>query len=152
MKKKIVLLIAACFIFSGCNNINKLNTNQILYKDKILTYNENNIDDVFFENGIDITVNDENQVRHIQITNKDVISYNKISVGDKISKVKSKYQYEYQYDDLNLINALFDGNVEVDPLSDNNEGDNMWISYYYDDNGFINKILIYDSTFGQYLK
>lgn len=152
MKKKIVLLIAACFIFSGCNNINKLNTNQILYKDKILTYNENNIDDVFFENGIDITVNDENQVRHIQITNKDVISYNKISVGDKISKVKSKYQYEYQNDDLHLINALFDGNVEVDPLSDNNEGDNMWISYYYDDNGFINKILIYDSTFGQYLK
>ena len=80
-----------------------------------MTYGATQVDDIFFEDGIDLVLNKSNEVRCITITSADIITYNSISVGDKISKVES--QYSYETDTGNAISVALSGNREVEPTS-----------------------------------
>lgn len=151
MKEKLIFFITTCIILSGCgSNDTRLNTNQIQYKDKILSYNTNNVDDVFFDDGINIKLNEENKVRFIEITNEDVITYNDISVGDKISKAKSKYKYDNENE--NCLSILFDDNSEIDPFSLEEINDDLILINYFFENDVISKIQINDAEYAKKLK
>ena len=89
MKRIIVIFVGLALVLTGCGNAN-LKPNQIQYEGKVLTYGATQVDDIFFEDGIDLVLNKSNEVRCITITSADIITYNSISVGDKISKVESQ--------------------------------------------------------------
>ena len=117
---------------------------QISYSGKTLTYGENKVDDVFFTDGVELTSNTDNEVRSITITNKEVKTYKNISVGDKIEKVQSDYNYENEIG--NTILVTIDDDKEIDPETENKPEDTIYINYYYD-NDTITKIAIYDAIY-----
>ena len=114
-----------------------------------MTYGATQVDDIFFEDGIDLVINKSNEVRCITITSADVITYNSISVGDKISKVES--QYSYETDIGNAISVALSGNREVEPTSQDKPENTMWINYFHDEDK-ITKITIYDVVYGEKMK
>lgn len=156
MKKILIAcsLIVCCFSV-GCSrssNQAALNSDQIKYKDSILSYNDTEISDDFFTDGIDFVINDENKIRSITIENKDVVTFNEISIGDKSSKIESKYKYEQSYNDTYMV--LLDGNSEIniEKYPDSERENNwLWINYYIDDDT-ISKIVLYDYEYGKYMK
>lgn len=148
MKKLYLFLFGFLLIMTGCSK-SSLNANQIKYKEKILTYNTSEINDVFFDNGIDIVLNDANEIRSIAITNEDVKTFNDLSVGDKISKVKSKYQYETEYS--NTVFAIIYDNNEIDIANEDKPEEAIYINYFYD-NDIITKIQIYDSIYAKKMR
>ena len=89
-------------------------------------------------------MNNENEIRSITITNKDVKTYKDISVGDKIEKVQFNYNYENEMGDN--IFVTINGDKEIDPETENKPEDTIYINYYYD-NDTITKIAIYDATY-----
>lgn len=114
-----------------------------------MTYGATQVDDIFFEDGIDLVLNKSNEVRCITITSADIITYNSISVGDKISKVES--QYSYETDTGNAISVALSGNREVEPTSQDKPKNTMWINYFHDEDK-ITKITIYDVVYGEKMK
>ena len=148
MKRIIVIFVGLALVLTGCGNAN-LKPNQIQYEGKVLTYGATQVDDIFFEDGIDLVLNKSNEVRCITTTNADVITYNSISVGDKISKVES--QYSYETDIGNTISVALSGNREVESTSQDKPENTMWINYFYDEDK-ITKITIYDIVYGEKMK
>ena len=148
MKKIYPLVLALTLMLIGCGG-SSLNANQIKYKDKILTYGTSDIDDVFFDGGIDLKLNDSNDVRSIAITNKDVTTFNGISVGDKITKVQSDYKYETEVG--NIISVTISDNKEIDALNDDKPEGTIYINYSYSDDT-VEKIQIYDRTYAEKMK
>lgn len=148
MKKIYPLVLALTLMLIGCGG-SSLNANQIKYKDKILTYGTSDIDDVFFDGGIDLKLNDSNDVRSIAITNKDVTTFNGISVGDKITKVQSDYKYETEVG--NTISVTISDNKEIDALNDDKPEGTIYINYSYSDDT-VEKIQIYDRTYAEKMK
>lgn len=148
MKKIYPLVLALTLMLIGCGG-SSLNANQIKYKDKILTYGTSDIDDVFFDGGIDLKLNDSNEVRSIAITNKDVTTFNGISVGDKITKVQSDYKYETEVG--NTISVTISDNKEIDALNDDKPEGTIYINYSYSDDT-VEKIQIYDRTYAEKMK
>lgn len=148
MKRIISIFIGLALVLTGCGNT-ALKPNQIQYEGKVLTYGTTQVDDIFFEDGIDLVINKSNEVRCITITNADVITYNSISVGDKISKVES--QYSYETDIGNTISVALSGNREVESTSQDKPENTMWINYFYDEDK-ITKITIYDIVYGEKMK
>lgn len=136
-------------ILTGCGSPASLKPGQIQYQDKILTYGTSNNDDVFFDDGIDLTINNANEIRSITISNADVITYNNISVGDKLSKVESKYQHEITM--LDTISVVIHGTQELDPSSQDKPKDSIWINYK-NDGETVTSITIYDVTYGLTMK
>lgn len=143
MKKTSLLLLLSMLAASGCGK-SGLTAGQISYSGKTLTYGENKVDDAFFTDGVELTLNNDNEVRSITITNKDVKTYKDISVGDKIEKVQFNYNYENEMGDN--IFVTINGNEEIDPKTENKPVDTIYINYYYD-NDTITKIAIYDATY-----
>ncbi len=151
IKSRFCYIIALLTFLTSCGSqSSSLQANQILYKDKVLTYNTTKIDDVFFDVGIDLELNKSNEVRCIIITNPDVITYNNISVGDKIEKVESKYQYEIS--SYNDIYVEISNGKEIDPTLQDESNDTIHIFYQCDDDGIITKIGIWDAIYGTTLK
>lgn len=156
MKKILIACsVLLCCLSVGCthsSNKTTLNSDQIKYKESILSYNDTEIPDEFFTNGIDFVINDENKIRSIIIQNKDVITFNEISIGDKSSKIESKYKYEQSYNDTYMV--LLNGNSEIniEEYPDNKRENNwLWINYYIDGDT-ISKIALYDYEYGKYMK
>ena len=143
MKKTSLLLLLSMLAASGCGK-SGLAAGQISYSGKTLTYGENKVDDAFFTDGVELTLNNDNEVRSITITNKDVKTYKDISVGDKIEKVQFDYNFEHEMG--NNIFVTIDGDKEIDPETENKSEDTIYINYYYD-NDTITKIAIYDATY-----
>ncbi len=56
---------------TGCGNT-ALKPNQIQYEGKVLTYGTTQVDDIFFEDGIDLVINKSNEVRCITIKGKQI--------------------------------------------------------------------------------
>ena len=148
MKRIIVIFVGLALVLTGCGNTN-LKPNQIQYEGKVLTYGATQVDDIFFEDGIDLVINKSNEVRCITITSADIITYNSISVGDKISKVESQYSYETDTGDA--ISVALSGNREVEPTSQDKPENTMWINYFHDEDK-ITKITIYDVAYGEKMK
>ena len=136
-------------ILTGCGSSASLKPGQIQYQDKILTYGTSDIDDVFWDDGIDLKINSANEIRSITISTADVITYNDISVGDKLSKVESKYQYETTI--ANTISVVLHGTQELDPNSQDKPKDSIWINYK-NDGTTVTSITIYDVTYGLTMK
>lgn len=143
MKKTSLLLLLSMLAASGCGK-SGLAAGQISYSGKTLTYGENKVEDVFFTDGVELTLNNENEIRSITITNKEVKTYKNISVGDKIEKVQSDYNYENEIG--NTILVTIDDDKEIDPETENKPEDTIYINYYYD-NDTITKIAIYDAIY-----
>ena len=143
---KLMYVIILISLLTGCNkNDNKLQSNQIEYENKILTYDTADIDDVFFTDGINLQINKENKVRKIELTNKNVKTYNDISVGDKIEKVQSSYNHECKIGE-NSFYVMIDNNKEI-PTDTKTTSDNTIIISYYYDNDIIANICVYDNKF-----
>lgn len=148
MKRIISIFIGLVLVLTGCGNT-ALKPNQIQYEGKVLTYGTTQVDDIFFEDGIDLVINKSNEVRCITITNDDVITYNDISVGDKVSKVESKYSHEIGYD--GLISVFLNGSKEIESTSQSRSDETMCITYIYDEDE-ITKIMICDNVYGMKMK
>ena len=73
MKRIIVIFVGLALVLTGCGNAN-LKPNQIQYEGKVLTYGATQVDDIFFEDGIDLVLNKSNEVRCITITSADIYS------------------------------------------------------------------------------
>lgn len=97
-----------------------------------------------------VFVNKEGSVRNIVITNKDVVTYQNISVGDSIDKIKNTFNYEVNLKTSYAV--LFDKSTEINPKDDSNKQDDfIWINYTT--NGkTIEKITIYDVLYGKEMR
>ena len=167
MKKVLVLTLLLSLLLCGCsqNKSNSAISNpyEISTKSGMLSYYGEKSD---FENsGFDIVykalessqskknnvfVNKEGSVRNIVITNKDVVTYQNISVGDSIDKIKNTFNYEVNLKTSYAV--LFDKSTEINPKDDSNKQDDfIWINYTT--NGkTIEKITIYDVLYGKEMR
>lgn len=66
-------------------------------------------------------------IRCINISDKDVITYKQISVGDDVNKIKKAFNYERKIG--NDYNVIFYENTEEDPTNENQE--ESWTSIFY---------------------
>ena len=97
-----------------------------------------------------VLIDENNTIRCISITDKKVITYNQISIGDNIDKVKDKFSYECLMTD-NIYAVIFDDTLEKDPSNQNKKDNWIWIVYMVE-NSKINKIMIYDKKFGTIMR
>jgi hypothetical protein len=160
MKRNQILLLAILLmvcVLVGCegatmSNQAELKPNSISLNDEIVTYGDTDIPDDFWQAGVNFKVNENNEIRYIEIEGTEVRTYKNISVGDSIDKVKSSFKYESEVGSLTSV--LLNGEDEIE-VSANKPMDNstnyLWINYMSEDD-VITKILIYDQTYGMYMK
>ena len=162
MKKHIMLYIIITLILTGCSVTEKQkitinNPYEVAINNKILSYYDTkedvpiefNVLDTSFENiqkvDNNALVDSDNKIRRISITDKNVITYNQISVGDNVSKIEDNYLYEYKFENIYMV--IFNGNQEESPTNQNKGNDWIWITYIIDDSK-ISQIQIYDVKYG----
>lgn len=170
MKKHFLHFIALLFLLSGCSQskseeISVNNPYEIAKGATTLSYydTEDNISidgfkilDLTPENVIGIQNQNENRIiikdgiiRCIYIVDKDISTYNDISVGDSIDKIENNYEYEYKTG--SYYNVVFNGNIE-DNLTNQNKEDNWICITYFTDGSKITSIQIYDVKYGSELR
>lgn len=170
MKKHFLLLTALFFLLSGCSQdkseeISVNNPYEIAKGTSTLSYYDAeedisvegfNILDLNPENVIGIQNQNENRIiikdgiiRCIYIVDKDISTYNDISVGDSIDKIENNYEYEYKTG--SYYNVVFNGNIE-DDLTNQNKEDNWICITYFTDGSKITSIQIYDVRYGSELR
>lgn len=170
MKKHFLPFIALLFLLSGCSQsksdeISVNNPYEIAKGKSTLSYydTEDNIGIDGFnilnlepQNIIGIQNQNENCIiikdeiiRCIYIVDKDITTYNQISVGDSIDKIEDNYEYEYKTG--SYYNVVFNGNIEDDLTNQNKEDDWICITYYTDDSK-ITSIQIFDVKYGREAK
>ena len=164
MKKYLFTFIVISFLLTGCSSKTEVqettinNPYEISIDNEILSYygNKDSIPKSFDVLDIsasnlqndsnNVLVNNENSIRCISVTNKDVITYNQISVGDKINLIEDEFAYEYKIDNKYMV--IFNGTIEEDPTNQNKQDSWLWINYITDGSQ-ITKIQIYDVKFGR---
>lgn len=164
MKKHFLLLIILLFFLSGCsqdksNEISVDNPYEIAKGTSTLSYYdiedninidgfnivENNVQN-FQDKSDNIIVNDDGKIRCITIVSDTVKTFQSISVGDSIEKIKEAFDNEYQIENNYMV--LFADNTEQD-LADPNKED-TWIGItYYTDGSKITSIQIFDVLYGR---
>ena len=167
MKKYLFTFIVISFLLTGCSSTTEVqettinNPYEISIDNEILSYygNKDSIPKSFDVLDIstsnlqndsnNVLVNNENSIRCISVTNKDVITYNQISVGDKISLIEDTFSYEYKIDNKYMV--IFNGTMEEDPTNQNKQDSWLWINYITDGSQ-ITKIQIYDVKFGSEMR
>ena len=167
MKKYLFTFIVISFLLTGCSSKTEVqettinNPYEISIDNEILSYygNKDSIPKSFDVLDIstsnlqndsnNVLVNNENSIRCISVTNKDVITYNQISVGDKISLIEDTFSYEYKIDNKYMV--IFNGTMEEDPTNQNKQDSWLWINYITDGSQ-ITKIQIYDVKFGREMR
>lgn len=167
MKKYLFTFIVISFLLTGCSSKTEVqettinNPYEISIDNEILSYygNKDSIPKSFDVLDIsasnlqndsnNVLVNNENSIRCISVTNKDVITYNQISVGDKISLIEDTFVYEYKIDNKYMV--IFNGTIEEDPTNQNKQDGWLWINYITDGSQ-ITKIQIYDVKFGSEMR
>ncbi len=169
MNKYLFTFIVISFLLTGCSSKTEVqettinNPYEIYIDNEILSYYGNK-DDIpksfdileFSLNAIQdkndndvVIINQDNKIRYISVTNKDVITYNQISVGDKISLIEDTFIYEYKIDNKYMV--IFNGTIEEDPTNQNKQDSWLWINYITDGSQ-ITKIQIYDVKFGSEMR
>lgn len=164
MKKYLFTFIVISFLLTGCSSKTEVqestinNPYEVSIDNEILSYygNKNDIPKSFDILNIsasnlqndsnNILVDNENSIRCISVTNKNVITYNQISVGDKISLIEDAFMHEYKIDNKYMV--IFNGTIEEDPTNQNKQDNWIWINYITDGSQ-ITKIQIYDVKFGR---
>ena len=167
MKKYLFTFIVISFLLTGCSSQTEVqetainNPYEISIDNEILSYygNKDSIPKSFDVLDIsasnlqndsnNVLVNNENSIRCISVTNKDVITYNQISVGDKIDLIEDAFAYEYKIDNKYMV--IFNGTIEEDPTNQNKQDSWIWINYITDGSQ-ITKIQIYDVKFGREMR
>ena len=167
MKKYLFTFIVISFLLTGCSSQTEVqetainNPYEISIDNEILSYygNKDDIPKSFEVLNIsasnlqndsnNVLVNNENSIRCISVTNKDVITYNQISVGDKIDLIEDAFAYEYKIDNKYMV--IFNGTIEEDPTNQNKQDSWLWINYITDGSQ-ITKIQIYDVKFGREMR
>lgn len=167
MKKYLFTFIVISFLLTGCSSKTEVqettinNPYEISIDNEILSYygNKDSIPKSFDVLDIsasnlqndsnNVLVNNENSIRCISVTNKDVITYNQISVGDKISLIEDTFVYEYKINNKYMV--IFNGTIEEDPTNQNKQDGWLWINYITDGSQ-ITKIQIYDVKFGSEMR
>lgn len=167
MKKYLFTFIVISFLLTGCSSKTEVqettinNPYEISIDNEILSYYGNkysvpksfDVLDISASNlqndSNNVLVNNENSIRCISATNKDVITYNQISVGDKISLIEDTFDYEYKIDNKYMV--IFNGTIEEDPTNQNKQDSWLWINYITDGSQ-ITKIQIYDVKFGSEMR
>ena len=167
MKKYLFTFIVISFLLTGCSSKTEVqettinNPYEISIDNEILSYYGNkdsipksfdvlNISESNLQNDSNnVLVNNENSIRCISVTNKDVITYNQISVGDKVSLIEGTFAYEYKIDNKYMV--IFNGTIEEDPTNQNKQDSWLWINYITDGSQ-ITKIQIYDVKFGSEMR
>ena len=167
MKKYLFTFIVISFLLTGCSSKTEVqettinNPYEISIDNEILSYYGNkdsipksfdvlNISESNLQNDSNnVLVNNENSIRCISVTNKDVITYNQISVGDKIDLIEDAFAYEYKIDNKYMV--IFNGTIEEDPTNQNKQDSWLWINYITDGSQ-ITKIQIYDVKFGREMR
>lgn len=167
MKKYLFTFIVISFLLTGCSSKTEVqettinNPYEISIDNEIVSYygNKDSIPKSFDVLDIstsnlqndsnNVLVNNENSIRCISVTNKDVITYNQISVGDKISLIEDTFSYEYKIDNKYMV--IFNGTMEEDPTNQNKQDSWLWINYITDGSQ-ITKIQIYDVKFGREMR
>ena len=167
MKKYFLPFIALLFLLSGCSQskseeVSVNNPYEIAKGSTTLSYYDTednigidgfNILDLTPENVIGIQNQNENRIiikdgiiRCIYIVDKDILTYNDISVGDSIDKIENNYEYEYKTG--SCYNVVFNGIIEDDLTNQNKEDD--WIGItYFTDGSKITSIQIHDVKYGR---
>lgn len=105
------------------------------------------------ENSIELGSPDENRIviidgkiRCIYIADDEIVTYNQISVGDKIDKIENSFQYEYGSG--TIYSVFFDGNTEENAI--NQDKEDTWIEIvYHTDGSRITSIMICDVLYGR---
>lgn len=167
MKKYLFTFIVISFLLTGCSSKTEVqettinNPYEISIDNEILSYYGNkdsipksfdvlNISESNLQNDSNnVLVNNENSIRCISVTNKDVITYNQISVGDKISLIEDTFAYEHKIDNKYMV--IFNSTTEEDPTNQNKQDSWIWINYITDGSQ-ITKIQIYDVKFGREMR
>ena len=167
MKKYLFTFIIISFLLTRCSSQTEVqetainNPYEISIDNEILSYygNKDDIPKSFEVLNIsasnlqndsnNVLVNNENSIRCISVTNKDVITYNQISVGDKIDLIEDAFAYEYKIDNKYMV--IFNGTIEEDPTNQNKQDSWLWINYITDGSQ-ITKIQIYDVKFGREMR
>ena len=167
MKKYLFNFIVISILLTGCSSKTEVqettinNPYEIVINNEILSYYGNKDDipksfdvlDISASNlqndSNNILVNNENSIRCISVTNKDVITYSQISVGDNINLIEDTFIHEYKMDNKYMV--IFNGVTEEDPTNQNKEDDWIWINYITDGSK-ITKIQIYDVKFGSQMR
>ena len=167
MKKYLFTFIVISFLLTGCSSKTEVqetiinNPYEISIDNEILSYygNKDDIPKSFDVLNIsasnlqndsnNVLVNNKNSIRCISVTNKNVITYNQISVGDKISLIEDTFAYEYKTDNKYMV--IFNGTIEEDPTNQNKQDSWLWINYITDGSQ-ITKIQIYDVKFGSEMR
>lgn len=167
MKKLFFLFIIISLCLTGCSSQNGTesidinNPYEINVNGKILSYYDENTTITGFktlklslencqnEETNNIIVDKDNKIRCISIIDKNIVTYNKISVGDNISKIEDNFVYEDQIG--NDYTVLFNGVTEENPTNQNKEEN--WILITYNTDGHqITRILISDVKFGREMR
>lgn len=166
MKKYLFAFIAILFLLTGCSKTKVPETTvnnpyEVTIDNEILSYYGNKDDvPISFEvldvsvnslqnDGNNVLINSENSIRCISVTNKDVITYNQISVGDSVSLIEDTFTYEDKIGNKYMV--IFNGTTEEDPTNQNKEDSWIWINYITDGSQ-ITQIQIYDVKFGREMR
>lgn len=165
MKKYFFTMIIISFLLTGCNEIKKqeipINPYEIAIKNKILSYydikenvpNTFNVLDISLDNiqniNNNILIDTDGNIRYISIINNDIITYNNISVGNKINKIEDNFLYEYKSGNNYMV--IFNKNSEEQSINQNKKDDWFWINYITDGTK-ITQIQLYDVKFGNEMK
>lgn len=167
MRKCLFAFIVISFLLTGCSSKTEIqkttinNPYEIAINNEILSYYGNKDDipksfdildvsvDTSQKDNSSILINSKNSIRCISITNKDIITYNQISVGDSISLIEDTFNNEYKIDNKYMV--IFNNTTEEDPTNKNKEDNWIWINYITDGSQ-ITKIQIYDVKFGNEMR
>ena len=167
MKKYLLLLIVLPFLLSGClqNKFEKIRVNNpyeivkgtttLSYYDtvdniridgfKILDLTCDNILGLLDKNENRIIMND-GIIRLIHIVDKDILTYNDISVGDDIEKLNDTFNKIHI--DKDVYTVILDNSIEQDYANPDKEDTWIWI-HYFTDGLKITAIQIYDVKYGR---
>ena len=169
MKKYLFTFIVISFLLTGCSSKTEVqettinNPYEISIDNEILSYYGNkddipksfdvlefSLDAIQIKNNNDVVIiNQDNKIRYISVTNKDVVTYNQISVGDNVSEIEDKFTYEYKSGNNYMV--IFNDISEEDPTNQNKEEGWLWLNYITDGSQ-ITKIQIYDVKFGSEMR
>ena len=166
--KVILISLMFCLVLVGCSsNVKTPYTVAIgnkaisYYDDKsslndkygnvLISFKEWNIEEMFNEINEDFIIfyNNNDKIRALVITSEKVITMHGIHVGDDISKVEDKFEYEKVMGN-SLCDVLFDGLTEANDF-ENPQDDWIRISYRINEEK-ITAIIISDNKFACYLQ
>ena len=155
----LVLMIILLFTFSFAEEVDEviLAPNMVRFGEDVLVYNTGEVPDSFWKKGIDFSVNKQNEIRLITITDEQFETYNNISVGDSVDKVKLAFNYEQQLSNRWCVIFQDTTEINVEEVKEKQgklEDSCIWIEYLCTEetqwqDGIVECIRIYDHKYAR---